>query len=176
MATGDNTLTAVSVGRKSGIVVHSKYFTIDTDENDRRIIKFEKMCKERKSDGSIVVVDEDGDAPTDTEQDPETQSLLVTSKRDPHIVSMSGVPTHRYHQSMFQFMRGVSDYEVAVTGRAFDLIVQMSRASQRIGDFEAKEVLRKILAQGKVFSRMSPKQKAMLIEELQHESGELIGM
>lgn len=73
-------------------------------------------------------------------------------------------------------MKGNYCYEAAITGRAFDKIVQLCKQNERIYDFEAKEVLKKVLKQAKVYSRMSPKQKGMLIEELQHETGEQVGM
>lgn len=178
MATGDNPLTAVSVARKCGMVMHSNYYVIDLDEHDHTVIKFEKMYNERRSEGSIIVVDEhDVMESAGADDFTETYSSYIPSRRGSHTTHSHHTSVgYRYHQSMIMFMRGVSDFEVAITGRAFDRIVEMANKNLKINDFEAKEVLQKILAQGKVFSRMSPKQKALLIEEVQKNTGELVGM
>ena len=42
--------------------------------------------------------------------------------------------------------------------------------------YDSQEVLDKFLKSGKVYSRMSPNAKAMLVEELQKQTGKLIGM
>ena len=179
MATGDNPLTAVSVARKCGIVMHSNYFIIDVDDRERRHLKFEKMYHERRSEGSIVVVEEGEEIFSQSDNRiSETESKnSQASRRGSRTQPYTGAgASYKYHQSLVTFMRGVSDYEVAITGRAFELIVEMSNKNETIGDFEAQEILIKILEQGKVFSRMSPNQKAMLIEEIQRHTGELVGM
>jgi magnesium-transporting ATPase (P-type) len=88
MATGDNPLTAVSVGRKCGMVMHSNYFIIDLDDHDKKLLKFEKMYNERKSEGSIVVIEEGAETMTQSEEQTETQSNYVTSRRNSRTNSM----------------------------------------------------------------------------------------
>ena len=179
MATGDNPLTAVSVARKCDIVMHSNYYVIDVDDNDRRLLKFEKMYNEQRSEGSIVVVEEGEEILSQSyNRISETESKnSQIPRRDSQTQPYTGAgASYKYHQALITLMRGVSEYEVAITGRAFELIVEKSNKDEWIGDFEAKEVLIKILEQGKVFSRMSPNQKAMLIEEIQRHTGELVGM
>lgn len=67
-------------------------------------------------------------------------------------------------------------YEVAATGKALQFLIDLRNNEGKIGAYPAEFVLKKILRQGKVFSRMSPTQKALLVTELQKDSGEMVGM
>ena len=67
-------------------------------------------------------------------------------------------------------------YEIAITGRAFEYIRRRSQDGENIYRHQASEVFKNILKNGKVFARMSPEQKANMIEEMQNETDEIIGM
>ena len=52
----------------------------------------------------------------------------------------------------------------------------LTNKKEKYMNYDAEKVLMQILRTGKVFSRMSPNGKAMLVEELQKRTGELVGM
>ena len=52
----------------------------------------------------------------------------------------------------------------------------MKQNNNFIDKYPIEYVLQKCIRQGKVFSRMSPNQKALLVRELQKDSGEMVGM
>lgn len=57
--------------------------------------------------------------------------------------------------------------DVSITGIAFDYLIQWKQDKAKINGYDAEEVLDVVVEQGKVYSRMSPLQKATLIEQLQ---------
>jgi magnesium-transporting ATPase (P-type) len=70
------------------------------------------------------------------------------------------------------FQLNFSDYEfdISINGSAFDYIVNCKKNDIDILGRSASDILSIICKNGKVFSRMSPSQKASLIRELQSES------
>ena len=65
--------------------------------------------------------------------------------------------------------------EMAITGKAFEYMVE-ARDTDSEGTTDAAMVLKKIIRNARVFARMSPEGKAMLVTELQNETGEIIAM
>lgn len=82
----------------------------------------------------------------------------------------SNVPLHDF---LVNNTRGI---QVAMEGTAFQFLLKMRDVGGKIDGFPADEVLVEVLKYGKVFSRMSPKQKALLVEEYQKSTGEIVGM
>lgn len=65
---------------------------------------------------------------------------------------------------------------VAMEGSAFQYLLAEREKGKRIDDVDTAEMVRQVLKKGRIFSRMSPKQKALLVEEFQKETGEMVGM
>jgi magnesium-transporting ATPase (P-type) len=82
----------------------------------------------------------------------------------------SNLPLHEF---ITNNTRGI---QVAMEGTAFQFLLKMRDIGGKIDSFPADEVLLDVLKYGKVFSRMSPKQKALLVEEYQKSTGEIVGM
>jgi len=68
----------------------------------------------------------------------------------------------------------MNGYEVAITGKAFELM--MERINSIYIDDKSKELYRDVIAFAKVYARMSPDNKAMLVTQLQENSKYMIGM
>jgi magnesium-transporting ATPase (P-type) len=66
--------------------------------------------------------------------------------------------------------------QLAMEGSAFQFLLEARDQGEQIDGYDAADVLREVLRRGRVFARMSPKQKALLVEELQKETGEMVGM
>ena len=75
---------------------------------------------------------------------------------DEHTLLPAPIPAEEDTSSPFDKL-AVNDYSLAVTGDAFRWIV----------DFGPKEILQRTLVKGSVFARMSPDEKAELVEKLQ---------
>lgn len=65
--------------------------------------------------------------------------------------------------------------EIALTGKAFEHLVSL-RNNESPDSIHDRENLKFILRNAKVFARMSPEGKALLVTELQKETGEMIAM
>lgn len=66
-----------------------------------------------------------------------------------------------------------------MTGKALNYLVDLRNdetSTDKIGGYPVEFVLQKCVRKGKVFSRMSPNQKALLVQELQKDTGEMVGM
>ena len=74
------------------------------------------------------------------------------------------------------FFRSNQKIQVAISGKAFEMLLEARNKDKDINEYKVLDVLSKIIYLGRVYARMSPKQKGMLIKELQEETGELIGM
>ena len=72
--------------------------------------------------------------------------------------------------------RDPNEFEFAWNGKALQHIVMLANKNQKYMEYDAKEILEKIIKTGKVFARMSPNAKAMLVEEIQKQTGKLVGM
>jgi len=135
MITGDNLLTAVSVGRDCGIV-----------ERGDRVIVLEVVQKEEKL--FIQFQDAEGSRqdPVDSKDELDlsfSPDLLNESYQNSEstdtVLSMDGARVH-----------------LAVTGKIWSIIIK-----------HFPHLVPRVLVQGTVFARMSPDQKAQLVEQLQ---------
>ena len=69
-----------------------------------------------------------------------------------------------------------SEVEMATTGPVFQYILDQRKDHQTINGRNATDVLNFVLKHCKIYARMSPQQKADLIQELQVYSNDMIGM
>lgn len=70
-------------------------------------------------------------------------------------------------------------YEIAMTGKVLQYLVNLRNEesqNNKINSYPIDIVLQKCIRAGRIFSRMSPTQKALLVRELQKDSGEMVGM
>ena len=65
-------------------------------------------------------------------------------------------------------------YEIAITGKAFQLMIE--EINDPNFDNVRKEINKKLLLHAKVYARMSPDHKAMLISELQNHTTHMVAM
>ena len=135
MATGDNTLTAISVGRNCGMLKENVDVFLG-EVNEGAILW--QLAKAGSG------IDEDSTGET----------------RDIQRISADGrqVPWENFN----------GEYGVALNGKTLAFL-----ASHR-EDYEV--VLQKVLLEASVYARMSPDDKATLVELLQEATGEQIGM
>jgi len=63
-----------------------------------------------------------------------------------------------------------------LTGKALNYLVDLRNNDGKIYQYPASYVLQKVLREGRVFSRMSPTHKALLVQEIQNDTGEMVGM
>ena len=68
----------------------------------------------------------------------------------------------------------LSKYEIAITGKAFQLMID--EINDPYFDAARKEINKKLLLHAKVYARMSPDHKAMLITELQNHTSHMVAM
>lgn len=68
------------------------------------------------------------------------------------------------------------DLEIVVTGAVLQYIVEWSDNKEYICGYNSEEILNTLLKNWKVYARMSPSQKATLVQELQDNSGEMVAM
>ena len=66
--------------------------------------------------------------------------------------------------------------EIAITGKAFEHLVDLRAENALIDGYRARDIIKRILIGGRVYARMTPDHKELLIKELQDETGENIGM
>lgn len=70
----------------------------------------------------------------------------------------------------------IENKEIVITGTVFQELIDLKTDRQNISGYRSQDVLNVILKDCRVYARMSPTQKAMLIKLLQDRSGEMIGM
>lgn len=71
-------------------------------------------------------------------------------------------------------MEEMKKYELAITGNAFQFMIDAIEKGKESEN--TLEVYRKAIMHAKIYARMSPDHKAMLVEELQNNMKEMIGM
>lgn len=143
MATGDNTLTAISVGRGCGILDSEANVYFGDIENGHVVWKGARG----------EVLDESVDS----------QALLQPSNRNYQVDDeCTQVPwdVHEEH--------GTENYGVALNGKTLHFLSQNKE--------QYEPVLRKVLMKAQVYARMSPDDKATLVELLQDTMEVQIGM
>lgn len=129
MATGDNMLTALSVGRKCGIINPDHVvFLGDVIETSQGQILHWKMAKD-----SDEAAHDNNDLNAIFKNQKDVQNLVPWEKE------------------------GLTDFTIAITGKAFNLLLK---------DESLLAVLQQCLLKGQIFARMSPDDKAKLVERL----------
>jgi magnesium-transporting ATPase (P-type) len=68
----------------------------------------------------------------------------------------------------------MTNFEIAVTGNAFQLMIDQIQNVKV--DNETKQKYKRIIAYAKIYARMSPDHKAMLVTSLQENTDKMIGM
>jgi magnesium-transporting ATPase (P-type) len=68
----------------------------------------------------------------------------------------------------------MTDFELAMTGNAFQLMIDQID-NTRVSD-ETKEEYKRVIAHAKIYARMSPDHKALLVTCLQENTDDMIGM
>jgi cation-transporting P-type ATPase 13A2 len=169
MATGDNTLTGINNAQKWGMLTSSEYLIGSYSEVSGKIVWKYKSIRPEDLVSSTAAGEEDPDESEDDmltheQQKERIRHILQDSDGD------SNLPLHEF---ITNNTRGI---QVAMEGTAFQFLLKMRDIGGKIDSFPADEVLLDVLKYGKVFSRMSPKQKALLVEEYQKSTGEIVGM
>lgn len=75
MATGDNSLTAVSVAKKCNIIQSSTYYVIDVNKYHKEELTCEKVQEDDLEQDEVILRDED----TDQDLENEVRSLISKS-------------------------------------------------------------------------------------------------
>jgi cation-transporting P-type ATPase 13A2 len=170
MATGDNTLTGLFNAQKWCILNCNQYLTGRFDKNKKAIIwEFKYIrAEDLESSGYHSILSEEEDSESELVLDV-MQQIYTQDEKDFRIKDSS--------QALRDFMANSSgEIEAAMEGSAFQYLLKLRDRDWSVDGFLANEVLSEILKRGKVFSRMSPKQKALLVEEYQKATGEMVGM
>ena len=68
------------------------------------------------------------------------------------------------------------DLEIVTSGEVLQHIVDAKNNGEYICGYDAQRILEVLVKYGKVYARMSPTQKATLVQELQDNSGEMVAM
>lgn len=201
MATGDNGLTAISVGRECGIIDANKVAflaELNTDENDNKSISWSKVDVAQSginhNNKADITVDAQSHAGASDHpnaeanvngriQNADNQQIqskaikrtnFLIEDKEGFVVDkddeMLAVPWN-FGNTEFQ----VGEVEVAVTGNAFEHLIAM-RNNDPENTTDASTMLRKVIRNARVFARMSPDRKALLVTELQKETKELVAM
>jgi cation-transporting ATPase 13A2 len=156
MATGDNVLTGINKSYKCGIVEPGSLILASFDDKSGRIKWTHRENDAVDGDNNGVV--EDGNESDD--------GLMSSEKRLKDDSNMLPYLMESKNNSI----------QIAMEGTALQKLICKRNDHLHIQNYKADDVVRKVLEHGKVYARMSPKQKSLLVEELQKETGEMIGM
>jgi magnesium-transporting ATPase (P-type) len=186
MATGDNGRTACSVARKWGIISSKAYFKIDVEKIKDSEIELKLLLIDyiESSRGTIVDIpeEEDDQAENNTDDEGEIEDLEnrpLLSERSKEITSLGAASQQNINNdrvmeaTLDEFMGSNIKIDVSISGKAFEFISKKSKHNLSIKGYKASEIMKKILKSGKVYSRMSPLQKASLVKHLQ-SNGKLL--
>ncbi|RKP15509.1 hypothetical protein BJ684DRAFT_6931, partial [Piptocephalis cylindrospora] len=147
MCTGDNVLTAVSVSRDCGLVPsHSRIYVPVENEGDTGE-ENERLCWRNVDDPEDHL-----DPNTLLPYHPPSSSSL---DQRGNISSLPG----KAHDS--------PPYELAVTGTAFQRLIYQATHFRGTDGLHAVRLLHRALLKGQIFARMSPEEKAELVERMQ---------
>lgn len=187
MATGDNGLTAIAVGRHCGIINPTKQVYLaefSNEDKDNPTINFIEIDSESKDQGIFFLsyIIENGFNIT-LEQDERMSianyklisDLNKPDQGNPYVKHVLDKPRTSLVEEIYteypwdQHPDG--DFELAVSGKAFEYIV-----SNHNMQLDKPNVYEKVLKYAKIYARMSPDHKAMLINAYQESSPHIIGM
>lgn len=68
----------------------------------------------------------------------------------------------------------IKQFEIAISGKAFQFMIESM--NDHFEDEYTKAMYREIILQAKIYARMSPDHKALLVEQLQSNLNDMIGM
>uniref|UniRef100_A0A7S3J4W7 Cation-transporting P-type ATPase C-terminal domain-containing protein n=1 Tax=Euplotes harpa TaxID=151035 RepID=A0A7S3J4W7_9SPIT len=188
MATGDNGLTAISVGRNCGIIdTHKPAYVADkvTCSNGKKVVKWTVISSFELDTEEIIK--------ENTKENFEDNKTNGSSNSDSYDLSYD---SQDYHEILIDPKCGNRDeksnlvsekfpwdeklncdfnqYEYAISGAAFEMLL---KEIYNPNTPQAKaEMLKRIVLHTKVFSRMSPDHKAMLVNELQKAKDHMVAM
>jgi len=168
MATGDNVLTAISVGRQCNIIeADSEVFLGDTrKEGDKEIVfwKSTKSSSAHKMNVGTLIPEEDffQDEAKKLGYNANIKSELENSRHENEesINDIVGLQD-------FPWQHPPDSYAVALTGKAFNILLT---------DPDQQAVLKQVLIKAQIYARMGPDDKAKLIEKLQEFCKTEVGM
>ena len=163
MATGDNILTAVSVAFRWDILSKEAYYSWElNNRGEIAFIRRDGKISWEKSNRTVKQVSE--------EELDESSPLLLSEDENSERLSF-GI---NWFRDIMQNQS--SNIELVTTGPIFHHIIETVEKEGLINDYPAKEVYNYLMKNCKVYARMSPQQKAILIQGLQDNTGEMIGM
>ena len=160
MATGDNILTGINKSVGCGILENEKCIIASYDHQNK-IITWSEKVNENSEDSNQ---EEDEEDLEDPESDEEMKKSITEKYYD------------KDDMLAYLMESGDNKIQVGMEGTCFQQLIYLSEDNEFINNYPAEEVLTEVLRRGKVFARMSPKQKALLVEELQKQTGEMVGM
>ena len=134
MATGDNMLTAISVGRKCGIVKDHQAVYLGDYAGEGQMIKW-----------TIAKNLEDVQDDKNKHHHLEEQALVTINEDEAQIF-----PWEKNREK---------DFAIAVTGKVFNFL---------LNDPSMKSVLQEVVLRGQIYARMTPDDKAKLVNQLQN--------
>jgi len=182
MATGDNGLTAVAVGRNCNIINPSRTCFLAErvkDHNHKFDIKWIRIDKNESLEDYLK----------EHEAHPHSISDIRERARSVHrLSSIDGYenPTQENNDEADEDILEkapweqngntavIKNYDIAITGNAFELM--MKTIKLKYTHEEIRESYKEVIAQAKVYARMSPDHKAMLVCHLQEHSKYMISM
>jgi cation-transporting P-type ATPase 13A2 len=158
MATGDNILTGINKSYNCGIVKPGPLILASYSDKTGEIKWTTRENDISEGNNSEAIKEEDGN-----ESDDELVNLEQNLKDD---------------SNMLPYLMESNDknIQVAMEGTALQQLIYKRNDEVDLQKYKADDVVRKVLEFGKVYARMSPKQKSLLVEELQKETGEMVGM
>lgn len=158
MATGDNILTGINKSYNCGIVEPGSLILASYNDKTGEIKWTTREHDISEGSDSETNKEEDGNE-SDDELVNNEQCLKDDSNMLPYLMESKN-----------------KNIQVAMEGTALQHLIYKRNDDLNLQKYKANEVVSKVLEFGKVYARMSPKQKSLLVEELQKETGEMVGM
>mmetsp|Transcript_38181 Transcript_38181/g.36539 ORF Transcript_38181/g.36539 Transcript_38181/m.36539 type:complete len:199 (+) Transcript_38181:1276-1872(+) len=162
MATGDNILTAIAVGKECAIIdKEATVFLGDVKSQDgveRVVWKCTSKSETRLNEETLepeFLDDRRGGRKSEHQRKKDTLRKSMTDNED--VIYEKDLP--------WQHME--ANYTLALTGKAFNLLAS---------DPRQKGTLQRVLLNGQIYARMSPEDKAILVEQLQGFCKTEVGM
>lgn len=161
MATGDASLTGLAIGKECGIVPDNDEIYIG-DLSTSGVI-----WQKHKSSSDFILASENSKPPRSPSK---FRSLPISDRPLETEIGPSTTNTQYDGNILYQLQQN-SSFSLVLTGKAFQDLVQRSAAGGKVD----RVLLRACLERCRVYARMSPEQKTLLVEELK-KTGVLVGM
>jgi len=153
MATGDASMTGLAIARECGIIpLNDEVYIGDVSEGQAVWSKFVFASgnKDNEDEGKTLP----------------NEATDLTANQSPTIKAYKGLD-----ESVWVDLLLKSSFSLVVTGKLFAMLVHRAKTGSR----REQVILRGCLQHGRVFARMSPEEKTLLVENLQ-TTDMLIGM